>query len=95
MSGSDPLDRDRGRLDAQAEQRQLDYLKGMASAPMGWPATPPDERPLDPRELMEMLDRGAAEAAEEKSAGPWYARGRTYVALLLFGLLVVVLLWLI
>jgi hypothetical protein len=37
------------KLDEQV--RQLEYLKGMAKAPMGWPGPLPSSRMIDPRTL--------------------------------------------
>jgi hypothetical protein len=83
MSTTDPL----GRREpgGPAEQSNMEYLKGMASAPMGWPAAPSDQTPLDPRELEALLKRTPVHESPER---PWYARPSSYVVLVLFALLV-------
>ena len=72
--------------------RDIEYLKGMAAAPMGWPAIPPNQRTIDPADLEDMLDRPPV---RDSSLKPWYNRPQTYVASLMFAALIVVVLWLV
>ncbi len=72
-----------------AEQDQLEYLKGMASAPMGWPGTLPSTQAIDPAELQRMLDRKPSPPSNK----PWYLRRNLIVALLLTAALIAVVIW--
>jgi len=91
MSAQDP--RDRNPLAHQ--QSALEYLKGLAKAPLGFPAMPRVD-PIDPRELREMLDRvHERQARETPSSRPWYLRRATFVAALLFAALIAAVVWLI
>jgi hypothetical protein len=91
MSGPDPVSR-QTPAEADRQRQQLEYLQGMAKAPMGWPAVPPSPETLDPAALQAMLDRTAAAGAPVK---PWYRRREVLVALALFAALFLSLVWLV
>jgi hypothetical protein len=59
--------------------RQLEYLKGMAKAPMGWPAPLPSSRKFDPGDLEQMLK----DNPEEPIRNPKQFRRNLLVAVLL------------
>ncbi len=90
MSGADPSSR-LTPAEAERQRQQLDYLQGMAKAPMGWPAVPPSPEAIDPTALQAVLDRGPARPPEQ----PWYRRRQVLVALALFAALFLALLWLV
>src|SRR5947207_492147 len=90
MSAEDP--RDRNPMSSQ--ERALEYLKGLAKAPLGWPAMPRVD-PIDPAELQEMLERVHERRSREGPPRPWYKRRATYVAAALFAALIAAMVWLI
>ena len=88
---SDPSPRPTA-ADAERQRQQLEYLQGMAKAPMGWPGMPPNPETIDPAELQAMLDRAQALGTPAK---PWYRRREVLVALALFAALFAALVWLV
>jgi hypothetical protein len=70
---------------------QLEYLKGMAQAPMGWPGQLPPTKTIDPEELRRMLERKPAPPSDR----PWYLSRNLWVAVVLTAALAVVVVWLI
>src|SRR6266498_1662453 len=91
MSAQDP--RDRNPMSSQ--ERALEYLKGLAKAPLGWPAMPRVD-PIDPSELQEMLNRvHERQSREAPTSRPWYMQRATYIAALLFAVLIAAIVWLI
>jgi hypothetical protein len=91
MSGTDPSSRTTP-ADAERQRQQLEYLQGMAKAPMGWPAMPPSPEALNPAELQAMLDRASVVGPPNR---PWYRRRDVLVALGLFAALLLALIWLV
>jgi hypothetical protein len=73
------------------EQDRLEYLKGMASAPMGWAGNMPSVQSLDPAEVQEMLSR----KRPPTPVRPWYLRREFIVAVLLTAGLVTLIIWVI
>jgi hypothetical protein len=54
MPNSDPTGRhDPRRL--EQEQRNLEYFKGVAQAPLGWPAEPPTPHYIEPSDIERIL----------------------------------------
>ena len=90
MSAEDPRD----RIPLSSQQRALEYLKGMAKAPLGWPAMPRVD-PIDPGELQGMLARVHERQSREGPSRPWYKQRATYVAAALFAALIAAIVWLI
>jgi hypothetical protein len=86
MSDIDP--RNPRRDDEQV--RQLEYLKGMAKAPMGWPAPPPSSR-IDPADLEQMLKDNPKEPIQN----PKQFRRNLVVAVSLTAALIGVVIWII
>jgi hypothetical protein len=72
------IDRKNPRRDDE-QVRQLEYLKGMAQAPMGWPAPLPSPRMIDPADLEQMLKNHP----EEPIQNPKQFRRNLLVAVLL------------
>jgi len=90
MSGNEPSSRPT-QADVERQRQQLEYLQGMAKAPMGWPAMPPSQDALDPAALQAMLDKAAAEA--KTPAKPWYRRREVLVPIALLVALFLSLVW--
>jgi hypothetical protein len=90
MSSQDPYGRPEPDIESR-QQRDLEYLKEMAKAPLGWPGMPRYEEPITPAELQGMLEQ----PVPDRSAKPWHARWQTYVALVLFVAMIAIILSLI
>lgn len=88
MSGADPT----GRSDSGAsklERERLEFLQGMAKAPLGWPAMPPASNSLDPAEL-ERLVREHGPVHANAVINPWLRPRNVFIALGLFAILLLV-----
>ena len=85
MAGTDPTGRPESGASKQ-ERERLEFLQGMAKAPLGWPAVPPSSDPLDPAELERLVrEHGAAHANAGKN--PWLRLRNVLIAVGLFAIL--------
>lgn len=88
MSGADPTGRPESGASKQ-ERERLEFLQGMAKAPLGWPAMPPAPDPLDPAELERLLrEHGPTHANAVKN--PWLRPRNVFIAVGLFAILLLV-----
>ena len=85
MSGADPTGRPESGASKQ-ERERLEFLQGMAKAPLGWPAVPPSSDPLDPAELERLL-REHGPARTNSVENPWLRPRNVLIAVGLFAIL--------
>jgi hypothetical protein len=71
--------------------RQFEYLKGMAQAPMGWPEALPPSRTIDPADLERELDNKVSEPLQN----PEQFRRSLVVAVLLTMAVIGIIIWII
>ena len=88
MSGTDPTGRHESRPSKQ-ERESLEFLQGMAKAPLAWPAVPPSSGSLDPAEL-ERLVREHRPAHANAVKNPWFRLRNILIALGLIAILLLV-----
>jgi len=84
MPDTDPTGRNNSQAAGQ-EQRNLEYLQGMAKGPMGWPATPPTDAYIEPAAIERMLADHPPDASNSKN--PWRKPRNVIIAVVLFAIL--------
>ena len=85
MPTTDPMGRRNPRLDAE-EQQNLEYLKGVAKAPLGWPAAPPTTAYIDPSDIKRMLEQ----IPQRGPRNPWLNLRNVAIVAILFAILIAV-----
>jgi hypothetical protein len=85
MPTTDPTGRRDPRA-AEQEQRNLEYLKGVAKAPMGWPAEPPMPTYIEPSDIERMLNQNPE--GRRGPRNPWLNLRNIAIVAILFAVLI-------
>jgi len=80
---TDPIGRRTSR-EVEQERRVLEYFKGTAQAPMGWPSEPPTSTYIDPADIERMLNA----TPEGRRGNPWLNLRNVIVVAISFGFLI-------